>query len=276
MRCELQQLATAIEDIQQRSATVESGRGFGGSAGLCPAYSHRGDVVSTGIPAIDSALCGGVGIGRVHEWFSNADGRWFPPLSLLMHVAQQALGSESFIHRKAVIWIGRRCWPYSAALIHRAGDCSMLEYSILVDPPDDASRLWVIDLALRCRAVAAVIADGSRLDIAASRRLQLAAEAGRTLGLLARPSFELDTLSTSTTRWLIQPMLTPTVNPRWTVQLLRRKGMRPLPAQPDLQRSLCWTLEYDRATGALRESSELVSRSGPPEVAAIQSKRISA
>jgi cell division inhibitor SulA len=44
--------------------------------------------------------------------------------------------------------------------------------------------LWVCEQALRCRAVAAVIAPLPSIDSYASRRLQLAAEAGGGLGLL--------------------------------------------------------------------------------------------
>ena len=62
--------------------------------------------------------------------------------------------------------------------------------------------LWAIDLA-RCTAVAAVVADGSRL--AATRRLQLAAESGSALVLCARPPEEIDHLSAATTRWRGRP-----------------------------------------------------------------------
>ena len=49
-------------------------------------------------------------------------------------------------------------------------------------------ELWALDQALRCPGVSAVWTWIDRLDPPAFRRLQLAAETGRTLGLLVRPA----------------------------------------------------------------------------------------
>jgi protein ImuA len=119
--------------------------------------------------------------------------------------------------------------------------------AVFVDPSGDAERLWAIDQALRCRGVACVIADGSRLEMAASRRLQLAAREGGTLGLLARPLGELGELSAARTRWRAQPA--PNLEarwfpePAWTLELLRCKGLRPT---TDARR---WTVRVHHDTG---------------------------
>jgi hypothetical protein len=127
---------------------------------------------------------------------------------------------------------------------------------VFIDPPDDHSRLWAIDLALRSSGVSTVIADGSRLSMASSRRLQLAAASGGQGGalcLLARPPWEITELSAAATRWMIRrassgepralevtDQTTPDTGARcsgvhvpltgerrasWTVELLRHKGM---------------------------------------------------
>lgn len=59
---------------------------------------------------------------------------------------------------------------------------------IVVHPRNPRDELWAAVQALRSPAVAAVWAAVDRLDSRAFRRLQLAAQAGRTLGLLLRPS----------------------------------------------------------------------------------------
>jgi hypothetical protein len=56
-----------------------------------------------------------------------------------------------------------------------ATDQRLLDRSVFVDPATPAERVWAIELALRCAGVAAVIADGTALSMAESRRLQLAA-----------------------------------------------------------------------------------------------------
>jgi len=134
----------------------------------------------------------------------------------------------------------------------------LLRQSIFIDPPDDMSRLWAIDLAARCPAVAAVVADGSRLDMAATRRLQLAAEAGSALVLCARPPSEIDHLSAATTRWRVRCALSADKIPRWNVELLRCKGMR-----PDGQWTVEWRSAQAQAQGGVVVHAALADRPDP-------------
>ena len=56
----------------------------------------------------------------------------------------------------------------------------VLDRCLFIDLPKrtaDRDRLWAIDLVLRSPAAGAVFADGCGFDMAATRRLQLAAEA---------------------------------------------------------------------------------------------------
>jgi hypothetical protein len=95
---------------------------------------------------------------------------------------------------------------------------------ILVDPCDEDQRLWAIDQSLRCPGVSAVLADASGLDMGGSRRLQLAAEAGGGLGLLARPPEEVKSLSAAATRWVVSPRVSETKRVSWKVELRRCKA----------------------------------------------------
>lgn len=202
-----------------------------------------------------------------HEWFGLADAgtpRWVPPLGILLHLAGRRIeGAGSGAGDGAgdgngngggVVWIGRRCWPYMNAL-GPAEARSLLRQSVFIDPPDDAGRLWSIDLAARCPAVAAVVADGSGLDMAATRRLQLAAEAGSAPVVCARPPGELKRLSAASTRWLVRCAPSETRNPRWIVQLLRCKGaMQP---KPEL------AVEWKRVKGSVVVHAAFLDRSHP-------------
>lgn len=142
-----------------------------------------------------------------------------PPIALCSAVA-------SNVENGLVLWIGRRCWPYPPSLNAR-----LLERSIYVETQGRDDLLWSVDLALRSRAVSVVVADSRGLTMANSRRLQLAAEAGGTTALLVRPLRDRGELSAATTRWLVSPgpcdPATP-ISPTWTLELLRRKGLRPV------------------------------------------------
>ncbi len=63
-----------------------------------------------------------------------------------------------------------------------------VERLIVVHPQNARDELWAAVQALRSPAVAAMWAAIERLDSRAFRRLQLAAQAGRTLGVLVRPA----------------------------------------------------------------------------------------
>ncbi len=166
----------------------------------------------------------GLSPGAIHDWIAEP----LTPLSILAGLAGTAVrGCGS----RRVLWIGRRCWPYPPGLVGPGGNAALLERSIFVDPPTRDERLWAIDVALRSPAALVVVADGTGLAMAGSRRLQLAAEAGRTLGLIARPHRERGELSAAATRWLVSPGPMDPANPilpTWTLELLRRKGLRPI------------------------------------------------
>lgn len=106
--------------------------------------------------------------------------------------------------------------------------------------PRPGRKLWAIDTALRCPGVTAVVADGSGLDMAASRRLQLAAARSGALVLLARPPAERGEISAATTRWRVTREESPEIadgdegfaptarGVRWRAELLRAKGAQVL------------------------------------------------
>lgn len=237
MRAELAQLHNAIRSIEERGCT--------------PTLNAR-SVLRTGWESIDSALIGGLARSVVHEWFGSAG----PPLALLIHLASRAIADQEPMSSHPVLWIGRQCWPYPHVL-NAPGHRLLLRRSIFIDPPDNPSRLWTIDQALRSRGLAATIADGRGMTMPHSRRLQLAAEAGGALALLARPTDELDSLSASATRWLVRPMPSPPFKPRWIVELLRCRGR-----QPATEAQHRWALELDRATGSVGFPAIVGDRSG--------------
>ncbi len=227
----------------------------------CGPPSDRADAVATGWGQPNDPLT--MDRGVVHEWFSRerpdserSDPFWAPPLLLLVHLARRAIAGAGL-----VLWIGRHVWPSYHALTSSSDGPNrwgLLDRSIFVDAPDPASRIWAIDVALRSRAAEAVIADSHNLDLAQSRRLQIAAQSSRALTLLARPGSDLAMLSCAATRWMVSPRPSPHGQAQWEVTCLRRKGVRRLPA-PDAPPH--FILEWNRATGSLDMAPRLVDRS---------------
>ncbi len=190
----------------------------------------------------------------VHEWFGldllgmgrTHDADWIPPLSLLAIIAARLLvrGREG-----RAVFVGERCRPSPAALT-APGLAPLLHRSLLVSVGADPSvdrRAWAMDVALRSPAACVVVGDGRGLSMADTRRLQLAA--ARVPLLLARPVRELRELSAARTRWLVAPSPSSTsthdLSTRWSVELLRSKGVRPAEASA---RPLGADLDHDSGT----------------------------
>jgi len=165
--------------------------------------------------------------GAVHEWFLADD-------QLPAFAVGVAVAMASRHPALSVIWIGERAWPFARLT-------AMQSVRLRTFRRDE--RVWAIDCALRCSGLSMVVADAAGLSMPESRRLQLAAEAGGTLGLLMRPSRELRDLSVARTRWRLTPLPTNTKDPHWTVELLRCKGMRP--TNEDARQ---WIVRRDHAT----------------------------
>lgn len=235
--------------------------------------------------------------GVIHEWFADwesapgapsggvsgrwpdAGEEWYPPLALMVHIATRTLRSlKADFGAEVVIWIGRRCWPHAWAmppLVRRR--------SIYVQAESRDERVWAIDSALRCAGVACVVADGHGLSMAATRRFQLAAGArreGGAVGAIARPPWERKDLSAAQTRWMVRalPSEAPPQSsasllggrrpkeavdfkadhPRWTVELLRCKGLRPAE-----QGARVWTVQRHHETGHVSLVPASADRSFP-------------
>ncbi len=173
------------------------------------------------------------------------NGRWWPPaLTLMTWMAGTIL---RHCERKYLFWIGGAQFQPSIQLLgavlpgHR-----LIERCIFIDPPNKSDRIWAIDQTLRSGAAGVVIADAAGADMAASRRWQLAAEAGGVCGLLARPPWEIHEQCLAITRWLVEPVPTITADPQWRVRLLRCK-----PPMPSAVAGIGWIAQwcYAASTG---------------------------
>jgi protein ImuA len=113
---------------------------------------------------------------------------------------------------------------------------------ILVRAERWPDALWAMEEALRCPAVTGALlalawepnpsAGDSQPDLTATRRLQLAAEAGGALGLLLRPDTAHPAHTAAATRWRVGSLHATGAgrgldDPRWQLELLRARGGRP-------------------------------------------------
>jgi len=131
-----------------------------------------------------------------------------------------------------ILWVVRRRDLFAPGLSQAGIDPKRLLYA---EAQDDAELLAVMEEGLRHRGLGAVIGEVKRADMTATRRLQLAAEGGRTIALLQRRharagSDPLSPPSAAVTRWRIAPAPSAPLpvegvgRARWRLDLVRQKG----------------------------------------------------
>ena len=239
----------AIDDatlsrLRRRIAALE-----GNSAGSATGSATGGrSVISFGLAAVDAHLpAGGLARGCVHE-ITGGSASSSKNGSATAFAAALA-GRAQRLHRPPVVWIapriGQRESLYGPGLAAFGLDPAALIVVRVPAPGRDgaAQALWAMEEALRTPAVGAVCAEIDALDLTASRRLQLAAEAGGGFGLLLRGTVNRAANSAvppsaSVTRWRVTAAPSAPASPaslapslpgatRWQVELLRVRGGRP-------------------------------------------------
>lgn len=133
-----------------------------------------------------------------------------------------------------------------AVLMQNGGACLWISLSGTVFPPalgsfgiepdrlifirviKDEEALWVMEEALKCGGLAAVVAEVKELDFKQSRRLQLAVEQSHVTGFILRNASKKIGSTACAARWQVKPLPSEAVDdlpglgfPRWQIDLLR-------------------------------------------------------
>ncbi|TSD66405.1 Error-prone repair protein ImuA [Inquilinus sp. KBS0705] len=97
----------------------------------------------------------------------------------------------------------------------------------------DKDVLWVMEEALKCAGLTAVIGELTKIDFKQSRRLQLAVEQSRVTGFILRNQPNKMSSTACAARWQIKPLPSEPIDglpglgfPRWQIELLRVRNGR--------------------------------------------------
>lgn len=218
-----------------------------------PTPEHQ--AVSFKLPAIDSALPQrGLEHAALHEWCLHDPEQRSQILptsltTLLAAHAYQQLDTTCDSKSKFTIWIGAHIWP-SAFALSSFFPADYLKHCLFLDPKKDC-LLWAIETALRSHAATTVIAACPKIALNTSKRLALAAQHGKTLGLLVRSAEDILTPSAARSQWMLRPLAATTSHPHFSLELLKYKGCQPAQTR--------WWIELHEQKISLSTPTELVS-----------------
>ncbi len=190
--------------------------------------SRASAVLPFGVGTMDAGLPGGgLVLASLHEVAGGG--------SDVVHGTAAALFAAGILARLEgmVLWCLTRPDLFAPALQQAGLDPDRVIY---VEAGDDVGVMSCAEEGLRHGGLVAVVAEVAKLPMTASRRLQLAAEAGGTLGLALRrwrrPAEALDfgQPTAARTRWRVSalpsaPLPVPGVGrARWLVELVRARA----------------------------------------------------
>lgn len=232
--------ATLLATLRRRIEAVESP----------PPAAGPAPPLSFGLAEIDAALPeGGLKPAALHELQGAA-----PALALAALLAARRLAQGT---GGPVLWCARRAGLYPPGLRAFGLDPERL---ILARAGDERRLLWAIEEGLASGLTALVVGEVGRLDLRASRRLQLAAESGATPALLL-PAGPAAGASAAATRWQVESAPSgPTAGyrgvgrSRFRLRLTRCRGGRPG----------AWLIEWDDATHTFTMAAVLGDRAALP------------
>ena len=150
-------------------------------ARLCQGPWQRGPhpVAPSGFAELDANLPGGGWpMGALAELMPETMG--IGELSVLMPALSRLARAGRYS-----AWIAPPYLPYAPALVQQA---LPLKFILIVQTRSRQESLWAAEQALRCAAFGAVLSWPADIADKNVRRLQLAAEAGGSLGILYRPT----------------------------------------------------------------------------------------
>lgn len=135
------------------------------------------EIESSGLPALDAVLPGGGWqVGSLVEVMPQTMG--IGELSLLMPVLARITQGE-----RCVAFVSPPYIPLAAALTQHG---VRLERLLIIRAEKPVDTLWACEQTLRCKSFGAVVAWPTAIKDREIRRLQLAAEAGDSMGFLYR------------------------------------------------------------------------------------------
>jgi protein ImuA len=168
-----------------------------------------------------------------------------------------ALAGNLMRHGGACIWISvaRTLFPPSLKTFGIEPD-----KVIFIDLQRIKDALWVLEEALKCEGIAAVIAEIPEISFTQSRRLQLVVEQSKVTGFILRTSPRNANTTACVTRWKITPLPSvledgmPGVGfPRWHVELLKVRNGRPGAWKMEWAEGKCIVIPDDTAAASIQE-----------------------
>lgn len=165
-------------------------------------------------------------VGAVHEFLSAKTEDTAPVSGFIAGLLPSLMGSYG-----TTLWVSSAGTLFPPAL-KRFG--LKPDRFIFINLQKEKDIFWVMDEALKCSALSAVVGEVRDMDFTTSRRLQLAVEQSQVTGFIIRNNYKNLNTTACVSRWKVAALPSesgdemPGVGfPKWRVELLRMRNGKP-------------------------------------------------
>ena len=212
--------------------------------GFKPASSAHTD--NAGLDCIrDAFTASNFPLGAIHEFICSTQEDLAVSAAFVTGITASLMKSGA-----SAIWISSAKNIFPPALLHFGIPSHNI---IFIHLQKEKEKLWAMEEALKCDALAAVIADIKEISFTDSRRFQLAVERSKVTGFLLRHQ-PRNFATAAVTRWKITSAPTPEsdlpgVNfPAWNVALLKVRNGKPG----------SWKMEWNKGFQLISEKENVI------------------
>lgn len=183
-------------------------------------------VIDLGLGSICESFPGGsFPTGAVHEFLSTEEGHAASTGGFIAALLSSLMGDHG-----TALWISASRTIFPPALREFGVQPDRI---VFVDLEKEKDIMWVMDEALKCSALTAVIGEMKDITFTESRRLQLAVEQSHVTGFLLRKNVHKLNTTACVSRWKITTLPSELIDglpgvgfPQWRVELLRIRNGR--------------------------------------------------
>lgn len=210
--------AEKIAIVQQLQAKINAMQGLG---------KISREPSDAGFTPFDAAFPGNIfPTGAIHEFISYEPPNAAATTGFISAIIGKLMGEGGIC-----LWVAgtRKVFPFGLKHFGLAPD-----RVVFINAPRPKEALWIIEEALKCEALTAVVGEVKELSFSDSRRLQLAVERSGVTGLIHRHGPMAENAVACTTRWKISSLpafseegLPGVGHSCWDVQLVKVRNGRP-------------------------------------------------
>lgn len=205
-----------IEHLQRQILKLQGGQ------------AHKESAHPIGLGLLEAAFPGGIFTrGAVHELISNSSEAATCTSGFISVVLNKLMPKEG-----CCVWVSTvpRRSIYAPALKTFGVDPERI---LFVDAANQQQTLWVLEEALKCASLSAVVGELTELNFNDSRRLQLAVEKSQVTGFVHRFRPKTENAVACVSRWKVTPAASTLLTnsgvgfANWQVQLLKVRSGQP-------------------------------------------------